>query len=718
MRATEHQRVKRLAFAYLHASHPTDIQQAPERKREPMKPPLHLGLQLVTYLDKGRLRGKWVDPMTAQSLENYTDGQNNAVVLGMSFMNTFFKDIFTRLNVGFQMFNVRRDFKRFWKNMPQVTRRDAVRLYWRARELAAVRAYGLASPESSRLRQAYRTLRGKPATAPTTSETQAYQDLLEAERAGILGVNLSDARTHEIEAAMILNILAAAGVVESAHAGDYARLTGLPLAPPKARGPISKTWNATVQPVLDAIASAGDFIETLPTAAGMYEFKGEGAIADIPADQRHYIRTKLGSPDFLAGGTYKPWSNNLLLFSNAITQAWRSDLEVATDPTTAAGFWWKTVQANVLPKMFMWAAVMAAAGAAGGGDDDDEKSAAVRWIERELARVPWLVDAGQVLRKVSEYDRANYLIIPLGLDARGNAIIARIPQDDTGRFIGGLAHKAFGFMAGDRQFWRMFADTISYGAGQFPAAPPWASAFKSSVAYASGENPYDPFRQRFLFTQDEQKARPSFQALKKFAGWEFQQLGGGIVWKFYPGDERPVEKTAGQVILDLPVLSNIVGRVVKVTNYGEVERIRGRGAVVESKRAGERLDLQAAVHDTLRQYWKLPKDQQTLATQRQMAIALSRTLYPHPADRDERDKNDERVQTKLELSILHGTADTLSDLVVSAGSNEAKIAMILGERSSFAPEKFEQWLSAAVRRKVISPQVRIDVHKKMLATVH
>ena len=84
--------------------------------------------------------------------------------------------------------------------------------------------------------------------------------------------------------------------------------------------------------------------------------RATGAIADIPADQRQYIRTKLGSPDFLAGGVDKPWTNNLFLFSNAITQAWRSDLQVATDPTTIRVLW-KTVQTNFLPKMLVAAAI-------------------------------------------------------------------------------------------------------------------------------------------------------------------------------------------------------------------------------------------------------------------------------------------------------------------------------------------------------------------------
>ena len=89
----------------------------------------------------------------------------------------------------------------------------------------------------------------------------------------------------------------------------------------------------------------------MPKAAGIYEFAGTGAIADISPAQRSLIRRKIGSPDFLVGGTWKPVTNELLLFSNAITQAIRADLEVASDPKTRSGFWWKTAALNIAPKV-------------------------------------------------------------------------------------------------------------------------------------------------------------------------------------------------------------------------------------------------------------------------------------------------------------------------------------------------------------------------------
>ena len=76
-----------------------------------------------------------------------------------------------------------------------------------------------------------------------------------------------------------------------------------------------------------------------------------------------------------------------------------------------------------------------------------------------------------------------------------------------------------------------------------------------------------------MFTEDELHAQ-NWRTLKKFVGYEFQQLGGGLVWKFYPGEERPRQRTKLQKILDFAVVSNVLGRSLKVTSYGHTERLR------------------------------------------------------------------------------------------------------------------------------------------------
>lgn len=672
MRAVEHQRAKVKTFDFLHRHHPADIEQAKEigspKGRRPIEPERGDKRRLVTYFEKGKLRGKYVDPYIADSLENLSVGQNNAVIAVLRAINSrVFRPLFTTYNLGFQTFNISRDFWRFWKNQPTMTLARALQRYWEAIPMAKVRAFGLANEDISALRKAARALTGKPTTAPTAKEIQGYKDLIEAEHAQILSITFNDAsKGRDVEETQIEDILVRSGV------GGFRKPARHPLLRP-------------IVSVLDAIEKAGNLVETLPKAAGIYEFKGKGAIADIPADRRSFIRRKLGSPDFLSGGTYKPYTNEIFLFSNAITQAWRADLEVATQPETRAGFWWKTAALNIVPKLLMFAA---AYGLWPGDDDDD------------LQEIMW---------KATEYDLTNYIVVPLGTDSRNHAVYLRIPTDDTGRVIGGLLWKLLRAGAGERDVMETAMQVVDYSAGQFPSPAPTLQAIGNTVAFASGRNPYDAFRGRFLFTDDELKARDG-RTVRKFLGWEFQQLGGGTVWKFYPGEAAPREQSVGQTIVEAPMVSNIIGRWVRVTSYGEVERLRQVQGEVQRDEARQRLTERDAINAAVREYQDLPSNQQNRGMQRRLSQQIARELYSNnPKER--RDRED-KIFKKLSLSVVRGKADPMADAIIGATSNDQKVQMILDMKDSMDRTAFERWLLTAVQNKVISPEVRARVRRE------
>ena len=47
---------------------------------------------------------------------------------------------------------------------------------------------------------------------------------------------------------------------------------------------------------------------------------------------------------------------------------------------------------------------------------------------------------------------------------------------------------------------------------------------------------------------------------------------GNIFVKFYAGESTPTEKSTGEKFLQAPVISNVVGRFIKVSDYGSIER--------------------------------------------------------------------------------------------------------------------------------------------------
>lgn len=643
IRATEHQKVKRSVLAFLAQHYPADIKPAntvwsgkghrPIESKDPKE-------RLITYLEKGKLVGKYVDPYIADALEKATIGQNLAVVSILRTINTgVFRPLFTTFNLGFQGFNALRDFARFWKNVPTMSVGRAVLRYYQAAPIARVRAFGL------------------PAH-PTKAQLDAYRTLLDAEEKKMLSVTFNDLiNGRQVEDSQIEDILARTGV------GGF-------------KAPERSKWVKPLIKVLDVIRETGDFIETLPKAAALHEFTGKGSISTMPASTRSFIRRKVGSPDFLAGGTAKPITNEVFLFSNAITQAVRSDYEVATEPHTRSGFWWKTATANLLPKLLLAAGLAGLFGEA---------------LKRMLGRT-------------TEYDRTNYIVIPLGEDDAGNTIYLRAPQDDSGRLIGGLFWKMLRLARGESDVVETIAQVADYSAGQFPNVAPSLQTIGAALQFASGQNPYDAFRSRNVFTDDEWKARDA-RTVKKFIGWEFQQLGGGIVWKFYPGEPRPQQLTKGQRILELPVISNIAGRFVRITNYGETETFRATAADVARGEARTRMGERAAVNDAIRTYQQLPSTERTVGRRWQLARQVVEKVYADESA-SERGRRTNLVVKKLSLGLVRGEADPLADSVLAAGSNDQKVAILREARKRMGETAFAAWLKDASQHDVISVNVR------------
>ena len=77
--------------------------------------------------------------------------------------------------------------------------------------------------------------------------------------------------------------------------------------------------------------------------------------------------------------------------------------------------------------------------------------------------------AGEALRRMvermTEYDRTNYIPIPLGEDTRGNVVYFRLPQDDSGRVVGGVVWKLLRALRGDAEVADTLAQVLDYSAG-------------------------------------------------------------------------------------------------------------------------------------------------------------------------------------------------------------------------------------------------------------
>jgi hypothetical protein len=115
-------------------------------------------------------------------------------------------------------------------------------------------------------------------------------------------------------------------------------------------------------------------------------------------------------------------------------------------------------------------------------------------------------------------------------------------------------------------------ELADYMAGQVPSLSPLAGAITDVVSYSTGHVPYDTFRMRPAYPEMVGKAGGAREA-KAFAKYMSNQMGGGIVHRFSTDNPHEIEKEI-EKWLAIPGLSNILGRWIRISDYGVSEKIR------------------------------------------------------------------------------------------------------------------------------------------------
>lgn len=620
VRAIERNKVTRSVVQFLNTNFPEDIKPAKtvftgrglraiEDKKEG---------ELIMYAEKGKYQGFYVDEYIAASVRNTSTGYNNAIISGLRFLNSnWFRPVFITFNLGFQSFNLIRDFWRFYKNIPTMTLTRSFRLYVKSLPASVARGFGLKN-----------------------------EVIEEMEQQQILSITFSD--------------LVAGRESDDAYIDEIMRKTGL--------GKKDRTGNIimrNVRTLLNFISDLGSTIETIPKVAGYYELKEK-----IPArEMRSYVRRKVGSPDFLARGEFTPATNAVFLFSNAVIQGIRSDVEVAIDPKTRAGYWWKTVAINFVPKILMSAVLYGLFG------DELQK----------------------MMQDASEYDRTNYTIIPVGQTENGKTIYIRIPSDETGRLMGGMFWKLISFGANEQNIFRDIVDIGSLMGGQVPGVTPVIKTGYALSQFVTGQNPYDFFRGRPVLT-DDQFAAGGKEALVPFVGWLFEQMGGSILYKFYSQGTVPKVQSPGEKFIRLPIINNILGRFIRISDYGQIEKAKDILETQQADEARKRLEEKRIINSYIDKFNEDPKAQFNV---RKYEEQLVEEVLGHQPTNKEEAAEAKRLVKKFQLARSRSEADPRITTIMDARTNDQKEILLKEYKEQLGPE-WKDFLDTLVEEKIIS----------------
>ena len=597
-------------------------------------PPKDKSLDLVVVIEDGKTMGYYLNKDIADSLNNASNAtvKQTAELVRKLTRSSAYRAIFTTVNLGFMTTNFARDFMRTWKTTPNYTFKEAL----------------LSLPKQ--------VLRYSQAIPHARARALKQQDILikEMENIKALGATTFKDMFGEPDPGdkQIERVMKDLNLMENT----------------KKRGLLGAGYN-----ILETVSTIGDFIETLPKVATYIELKNK-----MPQDElANFIREKAGSPDFRKTGKLTPVTNNLFLFSNAYKEGIKTDAKILfKKPTTKSekasqsGYYWKTVMADVLPKV-----LIALIGAGFLGD--------------ELKK---MVD------NISEYDKTNYNVIPLGLDENGKTIYLRMPQDDTGRFIGGLTRKMMTVLTKGEL--KNLAALFDYGYGQLPGLAPSLTSFMTLATYLSGRNPYDSYRGRYIVPEQAFEAGFKYSFPYIFDHIAKQQ-GAGIILPQYKLEGDNI--TAFQRTLNLPMLGNIVGRWIKVSDYGTSELDQGITEEIRKQKAKEGQERKKVLSDLTKKYLDGDRNMDRRDKLEEEYLVKA---YGENYDIDEPKQTITNARKQFRIAVeLKNRNDSDINNIIYAQSNDEKIELLNNARQRKTDIEYAEMVNLLLDNKVISTKV-------------
>lgn len=487
-------------------------------------------LKPVIWRQNGKWRGLYLDEWIADSFEN--DDQATLRMIGETIdwilLNKLWRPIYTTFNLTWSLFtNPIRDFLSYVRYAPKGYKNtipQALKAYWKAKG------------------PVFRALKGE------------HDPLIaEMEKNAALSISFD----------YLLN--EGRGKEDTEIERVYSKYLG---AGEKSKG----FWiKRQMVGMLNGIARIGSFFDALPKVAGWQKFENLP-----PAERTHVINNYIATPNrYRRGGAYFLY-NSVWIFSNMNIQGLRRSLEIARDPKTRAGFWWRTIQLGVLPKILMWLAGLGAFGAA----------------------------VKQNMDSATDYDKTNWNVIPIGwMDSQGNfygitdpdrpfnseAMYLRFPQEESMRMIGGLFYRMLQL---DKDTSSYFQSLFQFTGGQLPGLSTGITTPYNWALFAQGQIPKDGFRGWDILTEDEMKAG-GWDALEPMVRWTINQSGLVRLDIMDRAKESPIQKTTLSV---LPVLQSMV----RITNYGQVEKgmelVKGK----QAEEARARLERKDQIKEAVR----------------------------------------------------------------------------------------------------------------------
>ena len=329
----------------------------------------------------------------------------------------------------------------------------------------------------------------------------------------------------------------------------------------------------------------------------------------VTEDQARLIVTDFGgSPDFSERGAYASVIEfGLQPFMNARKEAAIRNVRAAADHP---GDWLAKKAAYVIgPAALRWLLYSGAALAffKHWVPDEEERENNPMW-----RLLKWFARHGA---NTSDYLLKNYITTPLPVDT-GNpecSVLLTMPMDQTDQVVSTLVWNALDAAAGAAGLeTSRVSDPLGQSLGTIKAEflpsiesqAPLMSSLLMLGNFMQGNNYFDAFRRRNVFTEDELRARFTDPAGGyKLAGELWNRAGGAMLWRYQSSDglPRPGADIPLADFMRLPVAQSTLGRYIRIVHNGRAQAAARISDSEQDIKAGTRLEVRRLFSDYIQE---------------------------------------------------------------------------------------------------------------------
>ena len=545
---TELNRATTLTVDLLTRYFPGEIERAPERKvaladgsmMTLPPPPPPRGKATLTLLRKGKREAYYVDPSYAKMFDDQMPASAHVVAKVLNYtMRNFFHPLFITYNPGFvYAANPMSDTLRSYYALPPGTkRRKWIAENRAAWETARARVAQDVTVQDMPRKRALVALRKQRPLTPTEA----------------VELKVLEARALAFEA-VATRALASPADSFAQTGGNTDDLWGRMLRDhslisdePGRFLKLAQTYLPHIVKTAKMVERHGMMSEALPKLAA-YNMIGK-VTGWSKEEVAFYVRNNIGTPNTYKRGSRAVVNGAFLPYINVFTRGMESDLAVARGKVVgpesrgrkAAEFWRRMTESSFVPSLLQALAMVGAFGAA--------------------------------LKKCydgfSEYDKMNYLIIPLGtwetdtVHGYKSAGI-RIRLTETMRFTNSfLQHVVTRAADNDPAASASLGNLFEFGAGQVPGTHPLLKLGASWTQFAAGIQPRDSFRGSPVVQTADWKAG-GWERTKGMLAYTWGESGLGGMVRFDAKSQNIMEFTASA--------TPVVNRLIRWSDSGLRER--------------------------------------------------------------------------------------------------------------------------------------------------